>query len=68
MQITHRFRLYPNKIQKENMLKTLDLCRQTYNMLLAEFDDWDNISKYELQWVCTLISNPHINSFIILKV
>ena len=46
---THRFRLYPNKMQTEKLLDTLDLCRQTYNMLLAEFNNWDNISKYELQ-------------------
>ena len=31
------------------MFETLNLCRQTYNNLLAEFDSWDNISKYELQ-------------------
>ena len=49
MQITHKFRLYPNKQQEENLFETLNLCRQTYNNLLAEFNSWDNISKYELQ-------------------
>ena len=49
MQITHKFRLYPNKQQEEKLFETLNLCRQTYNELLAEFSDWDNISKYELQ-------------------
>ncbi|MBU1204608.1 MAG: transposase [Nanoarchaeota archaeon] len=51
MQITHKFRLYPNKQQEENLFETLNLCRQTYNDLLAEFSSWDNISKYELQSV-----------------
>ena len=51
MQITHKFRLYPNKQQEEKLFDTLNLCRQTYNNLLAEFDSWDNISKYELQSV-----------------
>ena len=31
------------------MFETLNLCRQTYNNLLAEFDSWESISKYELQ-------------------
>ena len=49
MHITHKFRLYPNKQQEENLFETLNICRQTYNSLLAEFSEWDNIGKYELQ-------------------
>lgn len=46
---TYRFRLYPNKQTEEKLLRTLNLCRFTYNQLLDEFNSWDNISKYELQ-------------------
>ncbi|MBA3064047.1 IS200/IS605 family element transposase accessory protein TnpB [Candidatus Woesearchaeota archaeon] len=53
MQITHKFRLYPNKQQEEKLFETLNLCRQTYNNLLAEFDSWEYISKYELQSIIT---------------
>ena len=31
------------------MLEVLDLHRQAYNVLLAEFTKWDSITKYELQ-------------------
>ncbi|HHI04246.1 MAG TPA: transposase [Candidatus Woesearchaeota archaeon] len=65
MQITHKFRLYPNRQQEEKLFETLNLCRQTYNNLLAEFDSWDNISKYELQ---SIIPNLKICNPILKKV
>ena len=37
--ITYRFRLYPNKTQKEILLKTFDMCRFTYNKLLEELNN-----------------------------
>lgn len=46
---TYKFRLYPSKAIEQKMLKTLDLCRFTYNSLLDELGSWDNISCYELQ-------------------
>lgn len=44
------------------MLRTLDLCRFTYNTLLDELGSWDNISRYELQTrIADLeISNPEL--------
>jgi putative transposase len=57
LMITHKFRLYPNKKIEQKLLKTLELCRQTYNTLLAELGNWDTISKYELQ---SLIPNLKI--------
>jgi len=39
MHKTHRFRLYPDKGIKQKMLETLDLCRQTYNILLGELNE-----------------------------
>lgn len=44
------------------MFRTLDLCRFTYNSLLAELGEWDNISRYELQTrIADLeISNPEL--------
>ena len=46
---TYKFRLYPSKEIEQKMHRTLDLCRFTYNQLLAELGEWDNISRYELQ-------------------
>lgn len=46
---TYKFRLYPSKVVEQKMLRTLDLCRFTYNTLLDELGSWDNISRYELQ-------------------
>ncbi|MFH0798141.1 MAG: transposase [Candidatus Woesearchaeota archaeon] len=46
---TYRFRLYPSKEIEQKMLRTLDLCRFTYNSLLDELSSWDNILMYELQ-------------------
>ncbi|MEM3798391.1 MAG: transposase, partial [Candidatus Bathyarchaeia archaeon] len=50
MQVTYKFRLYPNKEQEERLLKTLELCRQTYNYFLAQLNGKDRIpSRFELQ-------------------
>lgn len=50
MQVTYRFRLYPDKEQEEKLLETLEICRQTYNHFLAEWNGKDKIpSRLELQ-------------------
>ncbi|MEM3521112.1 MAG: helix-turn-helix domain-containing protein, partial [Thermoproteota archaeon] len=50
MQITYKFRLYPNKEQEEKLLETLELCRQTYNYFLAQWNGKDKIpSRIKLQ-------------------
>ena len=36
--ISYKFRLYPTKEQKEKLELSLNICRQTYNYLLAELD------------------------------
>lgn len=41
MQITYKFRLYPSKEQKEKLLQTLELCRQTYNYFLSRLNEKD---------------------------
>lgn len=41
MQITYKFRLYPSKEQKEKLLQTLELCRQTYNYFLSRLNERD---------------------------
>ncbi|MEM0327469.1 MAG: helix-turn-helix domain-containing protein [Thermoproteota archaeon] len=46
MQITYKFRLYPNKEQEEKLLETLELCRQTYNYFLAQ---WNEIARYQAE-------------------
>lgn len=49
MIITHKFRLYPNKKQKEKLLWTLNKCRQTYNFLLSELQQQKIIDKTQIQ-------------------
>jgi len=50
VQLTYKFRLYPKKGQEERLLETLELCRQTYNCFLAQWNGTDKIpSRLELQ-------------------
>jgi len=37
--ISYKFKLYPNKEQKEKFELSLNICRQTYNHLLAELSN-----------------------------
>jgi putative transposase len=47
--ITHRFRLYPNKQTEAKMLETLEICRQTYNVLLGELNNQKVIDRAQIQ-------------------
>jgi len=49
--ITHKFRLYPNKQTETKMLETLDICRQTYNILLGELNNQKVIDKSQIQGI-----------------
>lgn len=50
MQVTYKFRLYPNKSQEEKLLEALELCRQTYNHFLSQWNEKGKIpSRPELQ-------------------
>ncbi|MEM3532053.1 MAG: transposase [Candidatus Methanomethyliaceae archaeon] len=50
VQLTYKFRLYPNKEQEERLFETLELCRQTYNYFLAHWNKKDKMpSRFELQ-------------------
>jgi len=50
IRLTYKFRLYPKKEQEERLLETLELCRQTYNYFLAQWNGKDKIpSRLELQ-------------------
>ncbi|MBL7148109.1 MAG: transposase, partial [Nanoarchaeota archaeon] len=51
MQITHKFRLYPNKQTEAKMLETLEICRQTYNNLLGELNNQKVIDKARIQGI-----------------
>ena len=51
MQITHKFRLYPNKEIEYKMLESLELHRQTYNMLLGELNNQKVIDKAQIQGI-----------------
>ena len=49
MQITHKFRLYPNKEIESKLLDILELHRQTYNTLLGELNEQKVIDKSIIQ-------------------
>ncbi|MEM3366340.1 MAG: helix-turn-helix domain-containing protein [Candidatus Methanomethyliaceae archaeon] len=50
VQLTYKFRLYPNKEQEGRLLETLELCRQTYNYFLAQWNGKDKTpSRFELR-------------------
>ena len=45
---THRFRLYPNQETEDKLINTLNICRNTYNILLSQFQD-NKFTKFENQ-------------------
>jgi len=50
VQLTYKFRLYPKPEQEKRLLETLELCRQTYNHFLAQWNKKEKIpSRLELQ-------------------
>ena len=50
MILSYKFRLYPNKEQEQQMLRTLEACRWIYNYFLARINKAEQIPhKYELQ-------------------
>ncbi|MEM2896784.1 MAG: helix-turn-helix domain-containing protein, partial [Candidatus Bathyarchaeia archaeon] len=50
IQLTYKFRLYPRKEQEEKLLETLELCRQTYNYFLTQWNGKEKIpNRLELQ-------------------
>ncbi|MEX2704896.1 MAG: RNA-guided endonuclease InsQ/TnpB family protein [Candidatus Freyrarchaeum guaymaensis] len=50
VQLTYKFRLYPKPEHEEKLLETLELCRQTYNHFLAQWNRKERIpSRLELQ-------------------
>ncbi len=49
IQLTYKFRLYPKKEHEKNLLETLELCRQTYNYFLAQWNGNKIPSRFELQ-------------------
>jgi len=50
VQITYKFRLYPKPEHEERLLEALELCRQTYNYFLAQWNGKAKIpSRLELQ-------------------
>ncbi|MBU4500990.1 MAG: helix-turn-helix domain-containing protein [Nanoarchaeota archaeon] len=51
LMITHKFRLYPSKQQEAKLLETLDLCRQTYNILLYELHMQKVVDRSQIQGV-----------------
>ena len=59
---TYKFRMYPNKEAREKLDLSLEVCRQTYNNLLAGLDEM--FTKIELQnYLLDLkVVNPEMNN------
>jgi putative transposase len=49
MQITYKFRLYPNVEQEQKLLWTLEKCRLVYNDMLGGLNSQEKLNKLELQ-------------------
>ena len=49
MQITYKFRLYPNEEQEQKMEWTLDKCRLVYNDMLEGMNEQEKPDRVELQ-------------------
>jgi len=47
--IAYKFRMYPNKEQKEKLEFALEMCRQTYNSLLFDLQKQAKINRNEIQ-------------------
>jgi putative transposase len=47
--LSYKFRLYPKREQEERLLETLELCRQTYNYFLSQWNGKKIPSRLELQ-------------------
>ncbi|MBU4086894.1 MAG: helix-turn-helix domain-containing protein, partial [Nanoarchaeota archaeon] len=62
MTTTYKFRLYPKKEQLDKLDLSLEICRQTYNNLLAGLDE--RYTKNELQnYLLDLkVVNPEMNN------
>jgi putative transposase len=63
---TYKFRLYPNKSQKQLLQNTLDECRWLYNYMLAlkintYHSDNISLSKYKLDKLLPIVKEKHPN-------
>jgi putative transposase len=38
--ITHRYRIYPNATQEQQLIEWMEICRGAYNYALREIKDW----------------------------
>ena len=47
--ITYKFRIYPNKEQREKLEFALEICRQAYNILLEELNNQCVIDRNMIQ-------------------
>ena len=48
---TYQFRLYPSEQVEQKMFDTIELCRQTYNILLGELQDQKVIDRAQIQGI-----------------
>ena len=48
---TYKFRLYPSEHVEQKMFYTIELCRQTYNILLGELQEQKVIDRAQIQGI-----------------
>lgn len=59
MQLTYKFRLYPNDEEERRLLWTLDKCRFVYNQMLAGLNGQMKLDKYELKRQLPLLKEKY---------
>jgi putative transposase len=59
MQKTYKFRLYPTKVQEQQLLLTLEHCRYAYNTLLEWLKKQDKPNRYTLQNKLPALKKEH---------
>jgi len=56
LQRNHKFRLYPTKLQQQQLVETLDGCRWVYNYFL----DSGFESEYDMNYALTELKEQHL--------
>jgi putative transposase len=59
MQITYKFRLYPNSEKEKKLLWTLEKCREVYNQMLEGLNNQERPNRLELQSKILKLKEQH---------
>jgi putative transposase len=59
VQVSYKFRLYPTSEQEQNLLWTLDKCREDYNQMLEGLNNQERPNGLELQSKILKLKEQH---------